>query len=320
MYRTIKLNQELPQGKPLPDSFQVCPSGEIRIKRKDSLWLDEVSAQRVIAKFQDQQTDMVVDYEHQTLDGGEAPAAGWITSLEWRGEQDNGGLWAKVQWNKKASEYISAREYRYISPVFLFAKSGRTVTELVNVAITNQPAMKDVLPLAAKERLRCKAEEGEEVEKTQETPTQEPPSNDLPEIAQALGLEEDSTLEDILAAISMLTDNAEQVGELTYQVETMTEDIARREADDMVQQALKDGKLTPFERDNYGFRMALKHPDMFKQSVLSRPKNSSVPLGKLGVIEEEQSSAVLSDTQRTINEQIGLKDSSYLKYKPQDME
>ncbi len=42
---------------------------------------DEESADHVIADFAKRGKDVVVDYEHQTLSGNEAPAAGWIRAL-----------------------------------------------------------------------------------------------------------------------------------------------------------------------------------------------------------------------------------------------
>jgi len=52
---------------------------------------------------------MVIDYEHQTLKDIQAPAAGWIKQLTWKGEA---GLWAVVDWTQQAACYLANKEYR----------------------------------------------------------------------------------------------------------------------------------------------------------------------------------------------------------------
>lgn len=83
-------------------------------------------------------TDIVVDYEHQTLkaeeNGKPAPASGWIKEVEARA----GGLFGRVEWTSAAAASIRAREYRYLSPVYFHDKSGN-VLALQNAALTNSP-------------------------------------------------------------------------------------------------------------------------------------------------------------------------------------
>jgi len=131
-----------------PDEFQLLPEGKIEIEGMDPAYLDEESAALVIAAFKSHGNDMVIDYEHQTISDGQAPAAGWIKDLLWKGKQ---GLWAaKTEWTKKAKEYLENREYRFFSPVMLIsAKDGR-VARILNVALTNSPRIKHLQPIVAK--------------------------------------------------------------------------------------------------------------------------------------------------------------------------
>jgi len=96
-----------------------------------------------------QRTPISIDYEHQTLlavtNGRPAPAAGWITSLSWT---TGVGLFGAVQWTAAAARQIDAGEYRYISPVITFDGQGN-VTELVNAALTNFPALIGMAPAVA---------------------------------------------------------------------------------------------------------------------------------------------------------------------------
>jgi phage I-like protein len=104
----------------------------------------EADADAVIKDFNSKGRDVVIDYEHQTLNGGQAPAAGWISALE----KKTDGLYATVKgWTARAAEYIKNKEYRFISPVLRII-NGAPVA-LHSVALTNQPALHDLPALAA---------------------------------------------------------------------------------------------------------------------------------------------------------------------------
>lgn len=128
-------------------------------------------------------TDLVIDYDHQTVFsavpgvGGQAPAAGWIKQFEVR--QD--GLYGRVEWTDKAAQAIRDREYRYISPVYHHDKSGR-VLRLVSAALTNTPNL-DLAAVAASANLNLQEET-------------------MDKIALALGLAQGASEADILAAIN----------------------------------------------------------------------------------------------------------------------
>lgn len=129
------------------DEVLLFPAGEFRAKdgrpANAPAWrMDAEIAAALIAQAKAAGIDFVIDYEHQTLladdNGQPAPAAGWFGVLEWR---EGDGLYAVgVKWTKRAQDYIAADEYRYISPVFTYDKTGR-VLKLLHVALTNNPAL-----------------------------------------------------------------------------------------------------------------------------------------------------------------------------------
>lgn len=98
-------------------------------------------------------TDIVVDYDHQSVFGakdgvgGTAKAAGWIKQLDVRSD----GIWGRVEWTPAALEAIRAGEYRYLSPVIPHRKDGRIII-ILNAALTNTPAL-DLTAAAASARL-----------------------------------------------------------------------------------------------------------------------------------------------------------------------
>lgn len=97
--------------------------------------------------------DIVIDYEHQTLKGGEAPAAGWMQDFSTIMRDGKKVLRAKLRtWTDKAKQYIANKEYRYISPVFALnavdKKSGNKVACLLyNAALTNEPFFDELQPI-----------------------------------------------------------------------------------------------------------------------------------------------------------------------------
>jgi len=128
--------------------------------RRGSFEFSESDADSVIAEFESRGRDIVIDYEHQSLSGNEAPAAGWVNALE----KSAAGLVVKVKyWTDKAAEFLKKGEYRYFSPVLQFSKASqpsasangtdssklRLVSSLHSVALTNHPSLHNVQALAA---------------------------------------------------------------------------------------------------------------------------------------------------------------------------
>jgi phage I-like protein len=118
---------------------------------REPVEVDGEALARVVAAFKSRGVDLVIDYEHQSLQGRRAPAAGWIKALEARED----GLWARVEWTAQAQEYLQQREYRYFSPVLRLDPETRKPAALLQVALTNLPAIKDLPPLVA----RCQVDD-----------------------------------------------------------------------------------------------------------------------------------------------------------------
>ncbi|EAP2902380.1 hypothetical protein AHT45_18795 [Salmonella enterica subsp. enterica serovar Paratyphi B] len=130
---------------------RIFPAGEFRSNdgrpKECRTWvMNAACAQRLIAAAASKKTDYSFDYEHQTLravtNGKPAPASAWFKSLEW---VEGDGLYAvDVDWTATASQMITAREYRYLSPMFNYNPVTGEVGQLVNVALTNLPALEEL--------------------------------------------------------------------------------------------------------------------------------------------------------------------------------
>lgn len=131
-----------------PEWLCLLPLGEVTLgDQREPFTVDQESLAAMVQHFRERGLDLVIDYEHQTLSGRKAPAAGWIKDLEARED----GLWVRVEWTEAARSHLEAREYRYFSPVLRLAKTGRRPVALLHAALTNTPAINHLQPLVAKD-------------------------------------------------------------------------------------------------------------------------------------------------------------------------
>jgi phage I-like protein len=301
-----------------PGEFQVLPFGKVEIEGEEDAFVDEESMDYTIAEFERRGNDMVIDYEHQTLTGKEAPAAGWIRKFVKKGQE---GLWVVVEWTEKAREYLTKKEYRYFSPVFWVRKADRKIVSIENVALTNFPKINNLHPITAKmnsdfnnlnksahgerkqkeemmleklKKLFKLAEDADEAKVVEAVEAVVAKNKDLEkaagskadviackEVLEVLKLKDDSKKEDVLSAIEALKAPATAAQELSQQVATLSTEIAGMKQEDLVAVALKEGKTSPEELDKWARDLALKSPEQFKLIVLSRPEGSVIPVSDI---------------------------------------
>ena len=163
----------------VPEVITVLPLGHV-VSSKGEFEADEESFRTIQDGITKRGVDVVIDYEHQTLGGGEAPAAGWVKELK----LEDGCIKAVVEWTPRGAEYLKNREYRYLSPTIHVRKSDNKVTGLHSLALTNTPAIEGMAPIVNSDTF-----EGGQV------------FMDLKQLAELLGLGEDVTEEQILEAV-----------------------------------------------------------------------------------------------------------------------
>ena len=134
------LNFELPQtGDSAPEWIQLLPAGQEVVGRDGRAWINSAPA-GIVAAFEADGKPMPVDWEHATElkapKGEPAPAAGWIVRLELR---EGGSLWGRVEWTVRGLEAVASREYRFISPVFIYDRATNLIIQLTSVGLTNRP-------------------------------------------------------------------------------------------------------------------------------------------------------------------------------------
>ena len=122
-----------------PEIISVLPLGHVK-SAKGEFDVDGESFAAMKAQIAQRGVDLVVDYEHQTLTGEQAPAAGWVKELF----LDDGQIKARVEWTDRAKAYLENREYRYLSPVITVRKADNKAMGLHSIALTNTPAIENM--------------------------------------------------------------------------------------------------------------------------------------------------------------------------------
>ena len=294
-----------------PEIISVLPLGHVK-SAKGEFDVDGESFSAMKAQIAQRGVDLVVDYEHQTLTGEQAPAAGWVKELF----LDDGQIKARVEWTDKAKAYLENREYRYLSPVITVRKADNKAMGLHSIALTNTPAiehmeaivnslnfeggqntmdfMKELAKLLGlgedateeqvKEALKVCLEENKSLkESAAEAAKQQPPENDKvvanKEVCELLGLKAGAATADVAAAIMALKGGNIGGVNLVEQVKSLEAKLADRDAEEAVEMALKAGKITPAQRE-WAKGYALKNLEDFRGFVEKAPQ--VVPMGDVG--------------------------------------
>lgn len=313
---------ELTAGTEPPREVELMPAGEVPTRPHDgrSAWRNP-NAAAVVDATRALSLDLAIDYEHQGLrardNGQPAPAAGWIRRVFERA----GAVWGEVEWTERAAAMLTAREYRFLSPVFDYERATRLVTRIVGAGLTNDPAlymraiattepegdMEELLKKLA-QALGLESSAGEDAivaaasaaaAAAAETPKLRTalglPADTLPAnvtvaagalvasrraIAVAAGLAEDATGEAIEGAVrTARASTAPEPGAfvpraefdaLRARLDSVETTGAQASATAAVDQAVKDGKVTPASRE-WALGYATKDPDGFAAFVKDAP-------------------------------------------------
>jgi len=313
------------------------PAGEFEITRD--------IAMKIIENFEKDPRDLVVDYEHQTLatenNGMPAPAMGWIKELELRED----GIWGRVEWTETGREFVSKKEYRYTSPVYVpnyrDAKTGENIgAKVTSVALTNTPFFPDQAPIVSKdnnkeevvmEKLIALAEklgieltdelkgDAEKLSKAiegaidklaaKETQTETETETNEQDVEANENNEKDTS-----------DDTAKMVAKLNTELAKTRKAIALREATDKVDKLIQDGKLLPVQR-KWAVNYAMKDPQGFDEFAKQLP-TMKVPEGieakDIGSITMEPVGDVEQVALKEILDNFGLSTEDWKKYKPND--
>ncbi|NCG50552.1 phage protease [Serratia fonticola] len=302
---------ELPDSidNQVPTWLPMLPIGPF-VGRDGRAWVNN-EPEAVIAKSL-QYNSLPFDMEHATEikgpKGEDASAYGWIDELKIQGDQ----IMAHVTWNADGERIIQGKKYRYYSPAFYFTADGQ-VTQLSSVGLTNKPNL--LVPALNSEK------------------------TDMPipaEIAAALGLAADATVESGVTAIQTLK-TAEQVAlnraqnpDLTAFVPTATYQLALnraetaegqlkiqadKDAENLVDAAIAEGKVAPANRDMY---LATCRTEDGRKQFTEFTKGAPVIVNKDPAKKApgQQDKQELTETELAMCRRMGISKEAFLAAKP----
>lgn len=147
-------------GGPLPTEFRIFVAG-VNESTKGPALFDAAAAKAVMAQFEREGVDQMIDLKHDSLDreanvarADASDAMGWY-KLALR----DGELWAvDVRWSDEGAARLRSKRQRYTSPAFVVDDDDRVV-EMINVALCGMPATLGAVPLVAATKTAGKSAE-----------------------------------------------------------------------------------------------------------------------------------------------------------------
>lgn len=261
-----------------PKEIKLFPLGLVKSQKGDFL-IDTEAYNSILNHFKAHHVDIPIDYEHQTLQDVQAPAAGWIKDLILK--QD--GVYASVEWTEKAAQYLAAKEYRYLSPVVSVRESDRKALLLHSAALTNTPAIDGMTAIVNSAKVGSPSKtplddmEGEtnNLPPASSEPEADEPAEFIKGLRGMLQLPDDAPLSDIENRIAELLQGQ---AALKLEVNSLRFEAHKCKAEEAVTMALKTGKLMPYQKD-WAFRSAMSQLEGFKDWAETAPQ--VVPMGEI---------------------------------------
>ncbi|OGP72157.1 MAG: hypothetical protein A2Y80_06970 [Deltaproteobacteria bacterium RBG_13_58_19] len=336
------------QGPAIPEWILLLPLGRVElVDGRPPLEVDREALAEIVATYQTRGVDLVIDYEHQSLTGAKAPAAGWIKELAARED----GLWARVEWTAQAREFLGQREYRYFSPVLRLKAQSRRPTALLQVALTNVPAIQGLAPLVAKFKgEKAKRGKGEKdnytfilprileedsagpltvsKERKEKSDMWEalreklglPPEAGeeslwvsvhelLKDLALTLNLPEEASAGQVMGGVAALKAGAERWPALQQELISLRSQLAEEATARAVEEALRSGKISPAQKA-WASEYCRQDPEGFQTYVAQVPP--LVPVGtQLTWLKEEKGTLALTPEDLGICRQLNITPVQY---------
>ena len=333
------------QTPALPEWIRVLPMGTVELSdHREPFMVDEASLMSMAADFRSRGVDLVIDYEHQSLQGERAPAAGWIKELEARGD----GLWARVDWTQQARDYLEKKEYRYFSPVLRLDPETRRPVALMHMGLTNVPAIKHLPPLVARwgggtatpetprpadpavmalaAKMDSLKEKAKMVEQLKRLMGLEPEVEEgavcgkaieaFRDLAATLNLSGEVSVAQLKGAVEALKAGVSRLLKTEEALQALQGRLASETADRLVEEALRAGKVSPAQR-GWALEYCRRDQEGFQTYADRAPK--LVPTGEeLQLLREDRhDESGLLPEELAVCRSLNVSPEAYLKAKAQ---
>ena len=176
--------QDLPapgQDADVPDWIHLLPApADGLVKTADNRGpyrLDVANLQAIIDRSFQHAPQLEIDVNHASFtaakSGGRSDAVGWIVAMQARDD----GIWGQVEWTEEGHRLVSKKAYRRISPV-VYHDPAKNLLSIANASLVNRPNMRGLAALNQEGAMPLR-----------ET------------LAGKLGLKDDATDDDVVAAV-----------------------------------------------------------------------------------------------------------------------
>jgi phage I-like protein len=129
-------------------------------------------------------------------------------------------------------------------------------------------------------------------------------------VLDAIGVKPDATESEVVGTIMAMRQAHANIDQLTTQVNTLSSDITKRNADELVEMGMKQGKITPAQKE-WALNSARKDPEGFKIFLNKAPV--VVRFDKVAG-DEEAGGGKLDETQMGVNKLLGVSDEAWKKH------
>lgn len=328
----------------VPDEIPVLPIGHVKSTRGD-FEVDSRDVEKIIRQFESRKLDLVIDYEHQTLSDIQAPAAGWIKNLypgtnalmakvEWT-EKGRDYIANKEYRYLSPVVFVTKKDQHAtllhsaaltnvpaIDGMYAITNSDKLdlkeiedeeekengtmeLEKLIKLlGLEEGAAEEDVMAKLTEILEKCKQKE-ESDPKAQEPGKAEEEMVANKTVLDLLGLPGSARTEDVTAKI-MSFKAGDSV--LKSRVEQLEKQAAQRNADDLVEVALKSGKISAAQKE-WASAYALKDPKGF--SLFTDKAPAVVPMGKITTAKDSRKDV---DVDMVILKNQGVTEEDLKKY------
>ena len=309
-----------------PEWVDLLPAGAVEARDGRRWTVADAEAVAAASRERAGATDLSIDYEHQShLADGEAPAAAWIKEIK----VEDGFIRGRVDWTENAAARIRAREYRYLSPTFLFDAATGAVRAVTGAGLTNNPALD--LPALATDQ-GGEAPMNEEQLKALREALGLAADADAPavlaaaaaavagnaalaKVAEKVGLAKDAAGDDVVAAAHRAPAAGEFVPRSEFdavsaRLKTVEEASAKGKATAAVDAAVEAGKVTPAQRD-WALGYAKADPEGFAGYVEAAPAIVRPGRTGTGAPGTGNPDAALTDSELAVCRAMGVPEDEY---------
>ncbi|MGO8323686.1 phage protease [Rhizobium ruizarguesonis] len=284
-----------------PEWLHLLPAGEFKgADGRGPYAAPDMDA--LISLFNSEGNKLAVDENHSTdlaaKQGHPAPARGWIVELQKRDD----GLYGRVEWTPEGERIFNAKEYGFLSPVFLHsAAKPFKVAKMLRVSLTNDPNLTDLKSLhsqqetAMLEQLRKALGLPETADEatvlaavTASHTAQTAHAALMSRVAEAAGVAKETAPDALVTAIQARgkvsatdAENAElktQLVSMQAQLTTLATSTAQDKATTAIDGAIQAGKIVPALRDHMIARH-MKNPAEVENEIKLMPSLNAGGLG-----------------------------------------